>query len=134
MASRFRDVPPGRRRRLVSCSQWRATHFLGSAFPCELRQNSSFRNLIFNVHEQIATLPTVCTQEPDDVIATCTSSGVAAHMPGRPWLVPGDVVRVDIEKIGAIENRVVDEDRLGRRSAETRPRQALIKAVAAKWT
>ena len=50
-----------------------------------------------------------CTLEPGDVIATGTPSGVAAGMEGRPWLLPGDVVRVEIDGIGAIENAVVDE-------------------------
>ena len=77
----------------------------------ERRQHSSTRNLIFDCYEQVAILSTVCTLEPGDVIATGTSSGVAAHMAGTPWLVPGDVVRVEIDRIGAIENRVVDEPR-----------------------
>jgi 2-keto-4-pentenoate hydratase/2-oxohepta-3-ene-1,7-dioic acid hydratase in catechol pathway len=44
------------------------------------------------------------------VIATGTPSGIAAAMEGRPWLKPGDRVRVEIDGIGAIENEVVQEE------------------------
>ena len=54
-------------------------------------------------------LSQACTLEPGDVIATGTPSGIAAAMEGRPWLKPGDRVRVEIDGIGAIENEVVQE-------------------------
>lgn len=75
----------------------------------ELRQDSNTKHLIFNVFDIIETLSTVCTLQPGDVIATGTSSGVALAREGQPWLVPGDRVRVEVEGVGAIENRVVQE-------------------------
>ena len=42
-------------------------------------------------------------------MTTGTPAGVAVAMTPPKWLVPGDVVRVEIEGLGAIENRVVDE-------------------------
>jgi 2-keto-4-pentenoate hydratase/2-oxohepta-3-ene-1,7-dioic acid hydratase in catechol pathway len=75
----------------------------------ELRQHSSTANLIFDCFELVEFLSAVCTLEPGDVIATGTPGGVAAFMEPRQWLVPGDVVRVEIEGIGAIENRIVAE-------------------------
>ena len=75
----------------------------------ELRQSSNTRNLIFDCHEIIEILSQACTLEPGDVIATGTPSGVAAGMEGRPWLVPGDRVRIEIDRLGAIENEIVAE-------------------------
>jgi 2-keto-4-pentenoate hydratase/2-oxohepta-3-ene-1,7-dioic acid hydratase in catechol pathway len=75
----------------------------------ELRQSSNTRNLIFNCFRQVEIISQVCTLEPGDVIATGTPSGIAAGMEGRPWLTPGDRVRVEIDGIGAIENRIVQE-------------------------
>ncbi len=77
----------------------------------ELRQNSNTRNLIFDCFAIVETLSTVFTLEPGDIISTGTPSGVA--MPTQNWLVPGDVVRIEIERIGTIENEVVDEDDAG---------------------
>jgi 2-keto-4-pentenoate hydratase/2-oxohepta-3-ene-1,7-dioic acid hydratase in catechol pathway len=76
----------------------------------ELRQRSNTSNLIFSCFETVEILSQPCTLEPGDVIATGTPSGVAAGMDGRPWLVAGDRVRVEIDGIGAIENEVVPED------------------------
>ena len=75
----------------------------------ELRQSTNTRNLIFDCYRQVEIISQACTLEPGDVIATGTTSGIAAGMEGRPWLVPGDHVRVEIERIGAIENEIVQE-------------------------
>jgi 2-keto-4-pentenoate hydratase/2-oxohepta-3-ene-1,7-dioic acid hydratase in catechol pathway len=76
----------------------------------EIRQESNTRQMIHNCWDLIAEISTACTLEPGDVIATGTCSGVAAfHTPPR-WLVAGDLVRIEFEGIGAIENRVVEEN------------------------
>ena len=75
----------------------------------EVRQDSNTKHLIFNCYTLVAALSEVYTLEPGDVVATGTSSGVAAAMKPPKWLVAGDVMRVEIEGIGAIENRIVPE-------------------------
>jgi 2-keto-4-pentenoate hydratase/2-oxohepta-3-ene-1,7-dioic acid hydratase in catechol pathway len=75
----------------------------------DLRQSSNTRELIFSCFEQVQFLSQVCTLEPGDVIATGTPSGVAGALEGKPWLVPGDCVRVEIDGLGTIENNVVQE-------------------------
>ena len=75
----------------------------------ELRQQSNTDQLIFDCFRQVEILSQACTLEPGDVIATGTPSGIAAAMEGRPWLKPGDRVRVEIDGLGAIENEVVQE-------------------------
>jgi 2-keto-4-pentenoate hydratase/2-oxohepta-3-ene-1,7-dioic acid hydratase in catechol pathway len=75
----------------------------------DLRQQSSTDQLIFDCFKQVEILSQACTLEPGDVIATGTPSGIAAAMEGRPWLRPGDRVRVEIDGLGALENEVVQE-------------------------
>ena len=72
-----------------------------------MRQQSNTNNLIHNCWKLIAELSVACTLEPGDVIATGTCAGVGAFHTPPKWLVVGDVVRVEFEGIGAIENRVV---------------------------
>ena len=47
--------------------------------------------------------------EPGDVITTGTPSGVGCAMNPPRFLRPGDVVKIEIERIGSIENRVIEE-------------------------
>lgn len=73
----------------------------------ELRQQSNTSELIFNIWQQIAYLSTAFTLEPGDLLATGTPEGVGAGMAPPRFLQPGDVVRCEIDGIGAIENKVV---------------------------
>ena len=75
----------------------------------ELRQNVNTSDLIFNIDAIIEHLSTAFTLEPGDVIVTGTPSGVGLWMNPQSWLRDGDVVRIEISGLGAIENRVVDE-------------------------
>ena len=75
----------------------------------EERQHSNTRNLFFNCYEQVETLSTVFTLLPGTIISTGTPAGVAGAMKPPKWLKTGDVVRIEVEKIGYIENRVIDE-------------------------
>jgi 2-keto-4-pentenoate hydratase/2-oxohepta-3-ene-1,7-dioic acid hydratase in catechol pathway len=73
----------------------------------ELRQDGNTRTLIFDVPAIIAFLTQQLTLEPGDVIATGTPAGVGLGMKPQVWLQPGDAVRMEIEGIGVLENRVV---------------------------
>jgi 2-keto-4-pentenoate hydratase/2-oxohepta-3-ene-1,7-dioic acid hydratase in catechol pathway len=73
----------------------------------EVRQDSDTGKLIYNVWQQIAYLSTAFTLEPGDLIATGTPEGVGVARTPPIFLKPGDVVRCEIEKIGAIENKVI---------------------------
>jgi 2-keto-4-pentenoate hydratase/2-oxohepta-3-ene-1,7-dioic acid hydratase in catechol pathway len=75
----------------------------------EVRQEARLDEMIFNVWDQIAYLSTVMTLEPGDVLATGTPSGVGGAMKPPKFLKLGDVMRVEIENIGHIENVVVAE-------------------------
>jgi 2-keto-4-pentenoate hydratase/2-oxohepta-3-ene-1,7-dioic acid hydratase in catechol pathway len=75
----------------------------------ELRQSANTSLMIHNIYEQIAHLTTVMTLEPGDLLATGTCAGIAAARVPPVFLKIGDVVRVEIDGIGHIENPVVAE-------------------------
>ncbi len=67
------------------------------------RQDSNTRHLVFNVWDQIEHLSQAMTLEPGDLIFTGTPGGVGAAMDPRQFLKPGDSVRCEIDRLGAIE-------------------------------
>lgn len=73
----------------------------------ELRQHSLSGDMIYNLYQQIEYLSTVMTLEPGDILATGTPSGIGA--PKGLFLKPGDVMRLEIEGLGKIENPVIVE-------------------------
>jgi 2-keto-4-pentenoate hydratase/2-oxohepta-3-ene-1,7-dioic acid hydratase in catechol pathway len=74
-----------------------------------MMQGSSTRQLIFSVAELIAYISGVCTLEPGDVIFTGTPPGVGAARRPPVFLQPGDVVEIEIERIGVLRNPVIAE-------------------------
>jgi len=73
----------------------------------ELRQDARTTDLIFDIPTLIETISRGITLYPGDVIATGTPAGVGMGMSPPRWLAAGDIVRVEIDGIGMIENRVV---------------------------
>jgi len=73
------------------------------------RQSSNTRHLIFNVWEQIAELSQAMTLEPGDIIFTGTPGGVGMAMKPMAMLKAGDIVRCEIDGLGAIEAACVAE-------------------------
>ncbi|MGC1174481.1 fumarylacetoacetate hydrolase family protein [Polaromonas sp.] len=72
----------------------------------ELRQNASTTDLIFDIPKLIETLSAGITLYPGDVIATGTPVGVGIGFKPPRYLKFGDVVRVEIDGIGSLENPV----------------------------
>jgi 2-keto-4-pentenoate hydratase/2-oxohepta-3-ene-1,7-dioic acid hydratase in catechol pathway len=73
----------------------------------ELRQDGPTENLIFDIPTLIETISRGITLYPGDVIATGTPAGVGLGMKPPRFLAAGDVVRVEIDGIGAIENQFI---------------------------
>ena len=71
----------------------------------ETRQTSNTRHLVFDVWAQVEHLSTAMTLLPGDLIYTGTPGGVGAAMKPMRFLADGDVVRIEIDRLGAIENR-----------------------------
>jgi 2-keto-4-pentenoate hydratase/2-oxohepta-3-ene-1,7-dioic acid hydratase in catechol pathway len=72
----------------------------------ERRQDSRLALLIFDVPTIIATLSEGITLQPGDIIATGTPAGVGIGFDPPKYLQPGDTVRVEIDGIGVLENRI----------------------------
>jgi 2-keto-4-pentenoate hydratase/2-oxohepta-3-ene-1,7-dioic acid hydratase in catechol pathway len=71
----------------------------------ELRQDGLTKDMIFDLPTLIETCSRGITLYPGDVIATGTPSGVGMGFTPPRWLGSGDVVRIEIDGLGAIENR-----------------------------
>ena len=72
-------------------------------------QNSSTSDMIFNIPSMISFLSRSMTLLPGTVILTGTPEGVGFSRRPPLFLSPGDVVRVEIKKIGVLENPVIME-------------------------
>jgi acylpyruvate hydrolase len=72
----------------------------------QLRQDSNTSNLIFSVPELIEFISQTCTLAAGDVILTGTPSGVGIGQDPPAFLATDDVVRIEIERLGAIEHAV----------------------------
>ncbi|TMN21280.1 fumarylacetoacetate hydrolase family protein [Lentibacillus cibarius] len=73
-----------------------------------VRQSSSTSKLIFDVPFLIAFISGLITLKPGDLIMTGTPHGVAMGMDSPLYLRDGDVVTMEIENIGRLENNVID--------------------------
>ncbi|MEM7413404.1 MAG: fumarylacetoacetate hydrolase family protein [Myxococcota bacterium] len=86
-----------------------AGHEIKTTVNGEVRQHSNTKELIYDCFDLVEHLSTAFTLEPGDVIVTGTPGGVGVAMKPPKWLVAGDVVRIEIEGIGTIENAVIEE-------------------------
>jgi len=74
----------------------------------ELKQDTGTKFMIFSIAEQISALSRQITLRPADLIATGTGSGVGGALASgeKTYLKSGDVIRISIEKLGTLENRI----------------------------
>jgi 2-keto-4-pentenoate hydratase/2-oxohepta-3-ene-1,7-dioic acid hydratase in catechol pathway len=79
---------------------------IGSWVNGEQRQDSTTDDLIFGPAALVDFIGATCTLEPGDLILTGTPEGVGMAMNPPRYLSPGDVVRIEIERLGSIEHRV----------------------------
>jgi 2-keto-4-pentenoate hydratase/2-oxohepta-3-ene-1,7-dioic acid hydratase in catechol pathway len=75
----------------------------------ELMQNSNTGEMIFKIPELIEFISNCITLEPGDIISTGTPFGVGVFRNPPVFMKPGDVVKIEIEKIGTLVNPVVAE-------------------------
>lgn len=79
----------------------------------ELRQDAATGDMLIDCFRQVEFLSTAFTLEPGDVIATGTPAGIGATRNPPGFLRAGDMVRVEIDGIGTLENPVIDEPGAG---------------------
>lgn len=73
----------------------------------ELRQDGPAENMIFDIPTLIETISRGITLYPGDVIATGTPAGVGMGFKPPRYIKTGDVVRIEVDGIGSIENRFI---------------------------
>lgn len=91
--------------------EWNKRLRLKTTVNGQVRQDSDTTDLVFGVEQLVAYISQAMTLFPGDVISTGSPAGVAHFMNPPGYLKPGDVVRCEVEGVGAIENRVVTEER-----------------------
>jgi 2-keto-4-pentenoate hydratase/2-oxohepta-3-ene-1,7-dioic acid hydratase in catechol pathway len=72
----------------------------------EQRQDANTQDLIYGPEQLVDFIAETCTLEPGDIILTGTPEGVGKAFDPPRYLSEGDVVRVEIERLGSIEHRV----------------------------
>ncbi|WP_042162055.1 fumarylacetoacetate hydrolase family protein [Paenibacillus gorillae] len=80
----------------------------------EVRQHSNTSDMIFHCDEIVSYISQHMTLEPGDLILTGTPEGVVLGYPAdkRVYLKPGDIVTVEIERLGTLTNCIVSEQEL----------------------
>ena len=75
----------------------------------QIVQDATIDQMIFDIPRQIEYCSSFTRLEPGDVIVTGTPGGVGAKRTPPLWLKPGDIVEVEIDKLGVLRNGVADE-------------------------
>jgi len=75
----------------------------------EVRQNDTTASMMFPFKYIISYFSQFFHLKPGDVIATGTPNGAGARFEPPVYLVPGDVVEVEVEGVGTLSNGVIDE-------------------------
>ncbi len=74
-------------------------------------QDATFDQMIFDIARQIEYCSTFTRLEAGDVIVSGTPGGVGAKRTPPLWMKPGDVVEVEIDRLGVLRNLIVEEAR-----------------------
>lgn len=75
----------------------------------ETLQHATTDQMLHSIPRQIAYLSTVAPLQPGDVIVTGTPGGVGARRQPPVWMKPGDVVEIEIDRVGVLRNVIADE-------------------------
>jgi 2-keto-4-pentenoate hydratase/2-oxohepta-3-ene-1,7-dioic acid hydratase in catechol pathway len=74
----------------------------------ELMQRATTDQMIFGIPAIVEYVSTVTRLQPGDVVVTGTPGGVGARRRPPVWMKPGDTVTVSVDRIGVLENTIVD--------------------------
>ncbi|EJN11075.1 2-keto-4-pentenoate hydratase/2-oxohepta-3-ene-1,7-dioic acid hydratase [Bradyrhizobium sp. YR681] len=75
----------------------------------EVMQEARIEQMIFDIPRQIEYCSTFTRLEPGDVIVSGTPGGVGSRREPPLWMKPGDVVEIEVERLGVLRNVVADE-------------------------
>lgn len=88
---------------------WQKPMQLTTRVNGDVRQKDSTASMIFSFVDLIVYLSTFTTLKPGDIVVTGTPVGAGARLDPPVWLVPGDVVEIEVPGIGILRNEVEDE-------------------------
>jgi 2-keto-4-pentenoate hydratase/2-oxohepta-3-ene-1,7-dioic acid hydratase in catechol pathway len=80
----------------------------------EVMQAANTKDMIFDVATLISAISDFSYLQPGDVIATGTPAGVGFRRSPQRFMVPGECVTVEFDRVGALENQILDESSVGR--------------------
>ena len=72
-------------------------------------QRATTEMMIHPIARQIAYLSTIAPLNPGDVIVTGTPGGVGARRQPPVWMKPGDVIEIEVDRVGVLRNRIAAE-------------------------
>ena len=75
----------------------------------EVRQDDTLSRMMFPIRREIEYISTFMTLQPGDIIVTGTPTGAGARFDPPRYLVPGDVIEIEVNGIGTLRNSVEDE-------------------------
>jgi 2-keto-4-pentenoate hydratase/2-oxohepta-3-ene-1,7-dioic acid hydratase in catechol pathway len=75
----------------------------------EVVQDATISQMIFDIPRQIEYCSSFTRLEPGDVIVTGTPGGVGSRRTPPLWMKPGDIVEVEIDRIGLLRNGIAEE-------------------------
>lgn len=75
----------------------------------QVRQNDTTDRMIFPMSSLISYVSSFCGLEPGDIIVTGTPTGAGARFEPPRYLIPGDIVEVEVSGVGTLRNGVIDE-------------------------
>lgn len=76
----------------------------------EIVQESNTKQLIFNIPHLLSFISSVMTLQPGDLVSTGTPAGVGFAFEPQRFMLPGQTIRVEIEKLGTLANPVAAEE------------------------
>jgi len=75
----------------------------------EVRQDDVLSRMMFPIRREIEYISTFMTLQPGDIIVTGTPTGAGARFDPPRYLVPGDLVEVEVNTVGTLRNTIEDE-------------------------
>jgi acylpyruvate hydrolase len=99
------ELPPGATNLKIACR-----------LAGQTVQSANTADMIVSVAKTLSLLSEFTTLEPGDLVAMGTPQGVGHARQPPLWMRPGDLVEIEIDGIGVLANRIVDEE--GRRAAQ----------------
>ena len=100
-----KDFPTSSRHLYAALEAYQAAK--GMRVNGEMRQDGQVKDMIFDIPTLIETCSRGITLYPGDVIATGSPAGVGMGMKPPRYLKAGDVVRIEVDGLGVIENKFV---------------------------